>query len=87
MGGKYQTPSKFCSEHEDPKSVKTSFTPLDYKYYQSKGQQEVSLPDSEESSIFVGCKKLSNVNRFYDRTAGTCATLWNNREFHRDVHM
>lgn len=35
----------------------------------------VTLPDSDDTSLLVGCKKSTNLNRFYDRTAGILALV------------
>lgn len=55
MGGKHLSPSKSCQDHcEEATCFKPSVTP----------------PDNEDSSLLVGCKKSSNLDRFYNRTAG-----------------
>ena len=36
---------------------------------------EVTLPDADDTTLFTGCKKQGNVNRFYNRTAGIFALV------------
>lgn len=33
------------------------------------------LPDSDDRTVHIGCKKATNVDRFYDRTAGVMALV------------
>lgn len=74
MGGKHKTPSKFCSDHSDQSvEVTPPFIPSDFNYFVSKSSDEIILPDNEDNDVLVGCRKASNVNRFYDRTAGIMA--------------
>lgn len=57
MGGKYQTASKFCLDHIDHDSnVRQVVLPPHYEYFRSK-LDEVTLPDTEDSSLLVGCRK------------------------------
>jgi len=76
MGGKHQIPSKYCIDHSDEGSnSKPISMPADYEYFHTKSTGEVPLPDTEDSNLFVGCKKYAKVNRFYDRTAGIMALV------------
>ena len=34
-----------------------------------------TLPDSDSDELITGCRKQSNVNRFFDRTAGVAAAV------------
>ncbi len=74
MGGKSKIPSKFCLEHIND-GVNTVSIPPEYKYFESKSSGEVSLPENEDESLLVGCRKSVNVKRFYDRTAGILALV------------
>ncbi len=78
MGGKHQKPSKFSIDHVECEAS-TCTRPIDvppqYQYFTRKSSGEVHLSDAEDSSSLVGCKKSSNVNRFYDRTAGIMALV------------
>ena len=40
-----------------------------------KQMGEVELPENDVDTFVVGCKKASNVNKFYDRTAGILALV------------
>ncbi len=40
-----------------------------------KHAEEAPLPDNDDDTVLVGCKKAGNVNRFYDRTAGLFAVV------------
>ncbi len=77
MGGKYQTPSRYCVEHSNLNQgkLKPALFPPEFKYYESQSSGEVSLPDSADENLLVGCRKFTNVNRFYDRTAGVMALV------------
>lgn len=76
LGGKFQNPSKFCPEHSEcAKPASTVGTPPDFEYFKTKHADEVPLPDSDDSSLLVGCKKATNLNRFYNRTAGIMAVV------------
>jgi hypothetical protein len=76
LGGKHQNPSKFCQVHADEEmSVKSSVIPPELMHFSKQSSSEVQLPDSADCKLFVGCKKSSNLNRFYDRTAGLLALV------------
>ena len=78
MGGKHAKPSKYCSTHshadENTDHVPVC-TPPELSYIKSQAAHEVQLPDHEDESLLVACKKSSNLNRFYDRTAGVMALV------------
>lgn len=74
MGGKSQKPSKFCIDHKDDQN-RSTVSPSQYQYFTSKASGEIPLPDNEDNSLLVGCKKPLKVNRFYDRTAGIMALV------------
>lgn len=84
--GKSQTPLKFCADHCECVDTIPSVTPPDSNYFRSKSKDEVQLPDSDDSSLLVGCKKSANLNRFYDRTAGVLAVV-RPCGVRRDVHV
>jgi hypothetical protein len=76
LGGKHSTPSKFCVEHiQEDSSERIIATPPEFQHYSKLINTEVKLPDCEDATLFVGCKKASNLNRFYDRTAGIFALV------------
>ena len=50
-------------------------TPPELEYIKTKAVEEVSLPDNDDNSVLTACRKPSNVNRFYDRTAGVMALM------------
>ena len=76
LGGKHMTPSKFCECHMDETSTSTLvIQPPEIQYFNRNNINEVTLPDSDDNSLFVGCKKSRNLNRFYDRTAGIFALV------------
>ena len=75
LGGKHQNPSKFCIDHINESTDTPIVTPPDFKYFHSLANGEVPLPDNEDNSLLIGCKKTSNLNRFYDRTAGVMALM------------
>ena len=81
IGGKHKQPSKYCASHalsecDDDNMQDSTCTniPHEHRYF-SKQQGEVELPGVEDDTLLVGCKKASNVNRFYDRTAGLLAVV------------
>ena len=75
MGGKHKAPSKFCEFHmESHDDTKQVLTVPEHRAFSKLGG-EVTLPNSEDTTLFVGCKKSRNVNRFYDRTAGVLALV------------
>ena len=78
MGGKFQKPSQFCVAHSNQSRRYIDppyYFPPELKYFDSKSSDEVQLPDSDDNNLLVGCRKSSNVNRFYDRTAGVMALV------------
>ena len=75
LGGKHKKPSKFCPVHEaETSSNVASLLPSEHRHF-SKQTGEVELPENDDDSLLVGCKKANNVNRFYDRTAGILALV------------
>lgn len=76
LGGKHQTPSKFCERHiQEDSTTEVIVTPSEFKQYSKFSHNEVKLPDNEDDTLLIGCKKASNLNRFYDRTAGIFALV------------
>ena len=77
LGGKHKTPSRFCEHHavEEKNNKIPTITPHELMYFSNQNSSEVELPDSADSTLLVGCKKSSNLNRFYDRTAGIFALV------------
>ena len=75
LGGKHKTPSKYCIYHQQSSDVKQLHAPPDFNYFSSLADDEIPLPDNEDDSLLVGCKKSSNLNRFYERTAGIMALM------------
>ena len=76
LGGKSQVPSKFCHTHcEDSLSVYPVLSLMDHQYMSKKHSEETPLPDNDDDTVLVGCKKAGNINRFYDRTAGLFAVV------------
>ena len=77
MGGKHLQPSRFChlhnsqiGEQRDPNTV----IPPEHRHF-LRQRNEVTLPENDDTSLLIGCKKASNVDRFYDRTAGLLALV------------
>lgn len=71
LGGKHLSPSKSCQDHcEEATCFKPSVTPPELMFFSRHSDSEVQLPDNEDLSLLVGCKKSSNLDRFYNRTAG-----------------
>ena len=50
-------------------------TPPELQYIKTKATEEVTLPDNDDNSLLTTCRKPTNVNRFYDRTAGIMALV------------
>ena len=79
LGGKYLKPSKYCADHiqvnEHTTDIHPIVTPPELQYMKSVAANEVTLPDNEDVSVLTACKKPSNLNRFYDRTAGVMALV------------
>lgn len=80
IGGKNKQPSKFCAAHAantDGNCVtecSSTLLPPEHRHF-SRQTGEVELPENDDDSFVVGCKKASNVNKFYDRTAGILALV------------
>lgn len=78
MGGKHKAPSKFCPAHasaeDDVASNSAIALPPEHRHF-SQQIGEVELPDNDDDTLLVGCKKPSNVDKFYDRTAGVLALV------------
>ena len=48
------------------------------------------LPENDDESVLVGCRKEKGVTKFYDRTAGVLALVrpsGGNCEHNRNVHL
>ena len=78
MGGKHRKPSTFCVTHEnfiDSASALHSVIALPDHLAYHRLEEHVPLPDSDDTTLFVGCKKSQNVNHYYDRTAGVFALV------------
>ena len=71
MGGKHQQPSRFCHLHmpavqlAEHEAVNLSTFPPEHRNF-LRQRNEVTLPDNDNSSLLIGCKKPCNVDRFYD---------------------
>ena len=70
MGGKHKQPSKYCANHalqggDHIKESTSTLLPHEHRYF-SKQMGEIELPDADDETLLVGCKKTTNVNRFYD---------------------
>ena len=79
LGGKHAKPSKFCAAHTQENKETTDIHPIlsppELQYMNSRASNEVTLPDNDDQSVLTACKKASNVNKFYDRTAGIMALV------------
>ena len=83
-GGRHQSSSRFCSEHQHlAKDTTTSTeTPLTVSIPRYLIQNSLltsvnlgALPDSDSDELLKGCRKQSNVNHYFDRTAGVAAMV------------
>ena len=77
MGGKHINPSKYCETHaQKDKEIKPQSIalPPEHRHY-SQQTEEIQLPENDDDTLLVGCKKSKNVNTFYDRTAGLLALV------------
>ena len=84
LGGHHQQPSRYCSGHKhlddmgsDADSDQTVCGQVlvlpEHNLLQT--HSEPILPDNDDDSFLVGCKKKQNINRFHDRTAGILAAV------------
>ena len=79
IGGKNKQPSKVCAAHASNTGgncvteFSSTLLPPEHRHF-SRQTGEVELPENDDSFV-VGCKKASNVNKFYDRTAGILALV------------
>ena len=83
-GKKHAKPSNTVRPGEHTIEIHPVVTPPELHYMKSVAANEVTLPDNEDESA---CKKPSNLNRFYERTAGIMALVRQCSEFCRDVYM
>ncbi len=63
---------------------------MDHQYVRRKHAEEAPLPDNDDDTVLVGCKKAGNINRFYDRTAGLFAVTVvrpSHCQLYRNVYM
>lgn len=78
MGGKHKPPSKFCAAHasaaDDAANNSAIALPPEHRHF-CRQIGKVKLPDNDDDTLLVGCKKPGNVNKFYDRTAGVLALV------------
>lgn len=85
-GGRHQLSSRFCHEHQHLVSNDVSSVSSDVsmkvsipKHLLTNSQLSSAnlgeLPDSDCESLLTGCRKGSNVNKFFDRTAGVAAVV------------
>ena len=79
---KHAKPSNTVRPSEHTMEIHPVVTPPEIHYMKSVAANEVTLPDNEDESA---CKKPSNLNRFYERTAGIMALVRLCGEFCRDV--
>ena len=81
MGGKHQRPHTYCTEHvysymEEGTSEVVSTRQKELPEHSIAAEREgVQLPDNDDDSLFTGCKKAQNVQRFHNRTAGILAVV------------
>jgi hypothetical protein len=76
LGGKSKVPSKFCAFHCDEASLsKPVVSTPEMKKFSTGNVNNIELPDFEDDTVLVGCKKAGNVNKFYDKTAGILALV------------
>ena len=84
-GGKHIKP-KFCRHHANLDQQSTSSTPTLPTPSSSTPTPHTlnpilergkigSLPDNDDDSLLVGCRKVKGVTKFYDRTAGILALV------------
>ena len=79
-GGKSSKASRCCSDHLNLANKQTEPTPclqllLPPKMASLEETSIGKLPNNDDESQIVGCKKKSKVDRFYDRTAGLLAAV------------
>ena len=85
-GGKHIKPSKFCTHHANIDQQSTSSTPTLHTPSSSTPTPHTpnpilesgkigSLPDNDDDSLLVGCRKVKGVTKFYNRTAGILALV------------
>ena len=82
-GGQHQTASKYCEHHQylttgldDSTSLMVRITlPIPGLVTSLTPKATGELPDSDSVDLLVGCKKLSNVDKFFDTTAGIAAIV------------
>ncbi len=76
IGGNHKAPSKFCQLHNEcPSNEKDAVLTVPEHLAFRKLDENVNLPRNEDNTLFAGCKKAKNVNRFHDRTAGVLALV------------
>lgn len=78
-GGKHLKPSKFCAVHSDLPEQSTSSSsspPAPHAPDPILEKDKVgNLPDNDDESLLIGCRKVKGVTKFYDRTAGILALV------------
>lgn len=71
-GGKHQTPSKFCSLHENHENEADLMQELTLPpEFQSSNSESAMVEDNNEE----GCKKAKNISLFFETTAGVLALI------------
>lgn len=80
LGNQHTKPSKYCSDHsyleddDQPPTKKphiiVTINVADKKVSTRVANLSKELPDNEDETVHVGCKKPENVPRFHNRTAG-----------------
>ena len=87
-GGKHRESSKFCELHQpvEPSGTDDSETlsltihiplPLHGVHVNKSPSTSLvgTLPDADSPELLIGCRKLTKVNKFFDRTAGVVAAV------------
>lgn len=83
-GGQHQQASKYCEEHQHLDSPSSSSLSLKVQIPLHGLRLNTptdnaplfgSLPDADSTELLTGCRKVSNVNKFFDRTAGIVAAV------------
>ena len=72
IGGKNQTPSKYCEIHEKDHENESS-APIEFRNVNA--EYTGNLPDNDDDSILTGCKRPQNRAKFYSTTAGMLALI------------
>ena len=75
-GGKHLKPSKFCVLHTDDDQQTSTSTPTPHTPDPILVKDKVgSVPENDDDTLLVGCRKAKGVTKFYDRTAGVLALV------------